>query len=257
MKHLLVFSFLAASAFGQIQSAFPGSYQVQNDTGTGPTFQKLAKLSSGKAILSGTADTTSIGVCVQNCTTSGSSIIAFSGIVGVIQDGNTTLDHWVALSTTVAGDIHDIGSTTYPACSGVPVIGQVVQASAGGAGAVAQINVIKDLATPNCVVAQNSQSTAYTTVLSDAGKHIYHPSADTTARTWTIDSNANVPYPIGTTITFVNDTGAGTLTISITSDTMVLAGAGSTGNRTLAANGIATAIKVTSTRWIINGTGLT
>jgi len=104
---------------------------------------------------------------------------------------------------------------------------------------------------------QNSQSTAYTTVLADAGKHLYHPGADTTARTWTIDSNANVAYPIGTTLTFVNDTSAGVLTIAITSDTMILAGAGTTGSRTLAANGIATAVKMTSTRWIINGTGLT
>ncbi len=106
-------------------------------------------------------------------------------------------------------------------------------------------------------IVQNSQSAAYTTVLTDAGKHIYHPSADTTARTWTIDSNANVAYPIGTAITFVNDTSAGTLTIAITSDTLVLAGAGTTGSRTLAADWIATALKVTSTRWIISGTGLT
>ena len=105
-------------------------------------------------------------------------------------------------------------------------------------------------------VPQNSQSAAYTTVLSDAGKHIYHPSADTTPRTWTIDSNANVPYPIGTAITFVNDTSAGAITIAITSDTLVLAGAGSTGSRTLGAGGIATALKLTSTRWMISGTGL-
>lgn len=45
-------------------------------------------------------------------------------------------------------------------------------------------------------IPQNSQSAAYTTVLADSGKHIYHPSADTTARIWTIDSNANVAYPI-------------------------------------------------------------
>jgi hypothetical protein len=38
---------------------------------------------------------------------------------------------------------------------------------------------------------------------------------------------------------------------------MRLAGDGSTGSRTLAANGIATAVKVTSTEWLINGTGLT
>lgn len=106
-------------------------------------------------------------------------------------------------------------------------------------------------------VPQNSQSAAYTTVSADQGKHIYHPSADTTARTFTIDSNANVPYPVGTAITFVNDTSAGVVTIAITSDTLVLAGAGTTGSRTLAANGIATAIKMTSTRWMISGTVLT
>lgn len=106
-------------------------------------------------------------------------------------------------------------------------------------------------------ILQNSQSAAYTTVLSDDGKHIFHPSADTTARTWTIDSNANVPYPIGATITFVNQHSAGVITIAITSDTMRLAGAGTTGSRTLAADGIATALKVTSTEWIISGTGLT
>lgn len=106
-------------------------------------------------------------------------------------------------------------------------------------------------------IPQNSQSAAYTTVLADANKHILHPSADVTARTFTIDSNANVAYAIGTTISFVNQNGAGVLTIAITSDTMRLAGAGTTGSRTLAANGIATALKITATEWIINGTGLT
>jgi hypothetical protein len=107
-------------------------------------------------------------------------------------------------------------------------------------------------------IAQNSQSADYTTVLADAGKHIYHPAADTTPRTWTIDSNANVAYPIGTAITFDNDYGAGAITIAITSDTLVLVGsAGSTGSRTLASGGRATAVKVTSTRWRISGVGLT
>ena len=106
-------------------------------------------------------------------------------------------------------------------------------------------------------IPQNSQSANYTTVLADANTHLLHPSADTTARTFTIDSNANVPYPIGTAITFVNQNAAGVLTIAITTDTMRLAGAGTTGSRTLAANGIATALKITATEWIISGTGLT
>lgn len=105
------------------------------------------------------------------------------------------------------------------------------------------------------ILSQNSKSANYTTVLADRGKHIYHPVGDNNARTFTIDSNANVAYPTGTTITFVNE--INTVTIAITTDTLVLAGTGSTGSRTLAANGQATALKVTSTRWVIAGTGLT
>ena len=106
-------------------------------------------------------------------------------------------------------------------------------------------------------IPQNSQSTAYTLVLGDANKHILHPSADTTARVFTIPANSSVAFPVGTAVTFVNQNAAGVITIAITTDTMRLAGAGTTGSRTLAANGIATALKVTSTEWIIAGTGLT
>lgn len=106
-------------------------------------------------------------------------------------------------------------------------------------------------------IPQNSQSAAYTMVLADANKHIYHPSADTTARTWTIDSNANVAYPIGTAITFDNDTSAGVITLAITADTLVWLPSGGTGSRSIAANGQATALKVTATRWHLTGVGIT
>jgi len=106
------------------------------------------------------------------------------------------------------------------------------------------------------LIPQNSKSADYTLVAADAGKHIYHPGADTSTRTWTIPANGSVAYTIGTAITFVNDTSGGAITIAITSDTLVLAPDGTTGSRTLAANGVATAIKMTSTRWMISGSGL-
>lgn len=106
-------------------------------------------------------------------------------------------------------------------------------------------------------IPQNSKSAAYTTVLGDSGKHLYHPSADTTARIWTIDSNANVAYPIGTVLTIVNDSSAGALTISITADTLMWADTGGTGSRTCAAVCLASVMKVTATKWIISGPGLT
>jgi hypothetical protein len=101
----------------------------------------------------------------------------------------------------------------------------------------------------------NEQSTAYTLVIGDQGKSIVHPISDNNARTFTIPANGSVAYPVGTTVTFINM--INTLTISITTDTMYLAGAGTTGSRTLAAYGIATAVKLTSTTWIISGNGLT
>lgn len=100
---------------------------------------------------------------------------------------------------------------------------------------------------------QNSQSTAYTTVLTDCGKHILHPSADTTARIITIDSNANVAAPIGCMITVVNQNAAGVLTVKVTADTQRLAGPGTTGDRTMAANCVATWLKIVATEWIVSG----
>lgn len=106
-------------------------------------------------------------------------------------------------------------------------------------------------------IPQVSQSANYTCVLTDGGKHILHPASDGSARTFTIPANASVAFPIGTAISFVNQNAAGSLSIAITTDTMRLAGDGSTGTRTLAANGVATALKITATEWIISGTGLT
>jgi hypothetical protein len=62
--------------------------------------------------------------------------------------------------------------------------------------------------------------------------------------------------PVGTTVVFVSGSGA-TTTISITTDTLTLAGAGTTGSRTLAAHGMATLVKVAATTWYISGNGLT
>jgi hypothetical protein len=102
------------------------------------------------------------------------------------------------------------------------------------------------------IIPQNSQSAAYTLVLADAGKHIFHPSTDANARTYTIPANGSVAYVIGTAITFINMTSQ-VVTIAITTDTMYLSSAGTTGSRSLAQYGSATAIKMTATTWLISG----
>jgi hypothetical protein len=123
------------------------------------------------------------------------------------------------------------------------------------------INAIADATTTTAArgagymgVPQSAAATtgAYTIVAADAGEHIY----STATRTVTIPANASVAFPVGTAITFIAATGT-TVTIAITTDTLLLAGAGTTGSRTLAPFGMATAIKITSTSWIISGNGLT
>jgi hypothetical protein len=74
--------------------------------------------------------------------------------------------------------------------------------------------------------------------------------------TVTIPANASVAFPIGTCITFLAY--GGTITIAITSDTLYWNnGTAQSGTRTLGNVGIATAVKVTSTVWVISGSGLT
>ena len=129
-----------------------------------------------------------------------------------------------------------------------------VNASTLVQGALSSTNVISDPIGSVRWVPQTSQSAAYTLTLTDAGKHILHPSTDTSARTFTIPDST---FSIGTAITFVNQNGAGVLTITTVTDTMRLAGPGTTGSRTLAANGVATALKIAATEWIISGASLT
>ena len=218
-------------------------------------------------------------------TVTSASVVSANGFAGTVATATSTPA--ITLSTTITGLLKGNGTaisaaanTDLPAMSATvggavptPPNNTTTFLRGDGTFAAAQATLVSgtniktinsnsilgsgDLAVGYINIPQNSQSVAYTTVLSDQGKHILHPTADTTARTYTIDSNANVAYPIGTAITFINQNAAGVLTIAITTDTVRLAGAGTTGSRTLAANGVATAIKLTATEWIISGTGLT
>jgi hypothetical protein len=99
---------------------------------------------------------------------------------------------------------------------------------------------------------QTTVNANYTAVLADAGGIIRDTSG---LATLTIPANASVAFPVGTTLTFIN-TGSGSTSVAITSDTLIMAGTISTGTRGLGINGLATAVKIASTVWIISGTGL-
>ena len=168
--------------------------------------------------------------------------VVFAGALTLTHNATSLILPSGANITTAAGDVAEflsLGSGNWRCTHYMRATGAALVAAAQG-------------------IPINSQSAAYTLVLGDANGCIYHPASDTTARIWTIPANSSVAFPVGTAVTFDNDIGAGVITIAITTDTMVLVGAsGTTGSRTLAAGGQATAIKVTSTRWRISGVGLT
>jgi len=105
-------------------------------------------------------------------------------------------------------------------------------------------------AAPAAVVSfpQNSQTASYTLQITDQGKQI-----SITTGGIIIPANSSVPFPIGSTICFYNNSSSNQF-ISITNDTLREAGTAATGTRMLAQYGFATCVKVASTTWVISGT---
>ena len=197
----------------------------------------------------GTGTVTSVAATVPSflsvsgspITSSGTLAIALSGTALPVANGGTG----VTTSTGSGNVVLSTSPTLTTPALGTPSSGTLSSCTVDGTNRVGYINI-----------PQNSQSAAYTLVAADAGKHIFHPSTDANARTFTIPANGSVAYPIGTAISFVNMTSQ-VVSIAITTDTMYLAGTGTTGTRSLAQYGTATALKMTSTTWIISGAGLT
>lgn len=203
-----------------------------------------------------TASTTSFtlpaadGTNGQVLQTNGSGTLSFASVSQTYPGAgipNSTGSAW-GTSYTTSGSGTVVALATSPSFTtpvlGTPTSGTLSNCTVDGTNGVGYINL-----------PQNAQTGSYTLVLGDAGKHIYHASG-AGAATYTIPANSSVAYPIGTAITFVNMS-ATSISIAITTDTMYLTKDGTTGTRTLAQYGSATALKLTSTTWLISGSALT
>ena len=102
----------------------------------------------------------------------------------------------------------------------------------------------------------NVQAGAYTTTSTDAGLCIFHPPTDNAQRRWTIAASTSVVYLIGTAITFINQASTVTIAMPIPGDLLFMAGTTTTGARLMSTVSVATAVKMTSNSWVINGIGL-
>lgn len=186
-----------------------------------------------------------------------------TGLTTVGTSGNVLTSNgtaWLSQAPAAATGNITLGNTTVSLNGTATSVGNLTLANATVTSGAVTANVANStLDGTNTVgflaIPQDAQTGNYTLVAADAGKHIYHASG-AAAATYTIPANSSVSYATGTAISFVNMS-ANAVTISITTDTLYLSSAGTTGNRTLAQYGVATALKLTGTTWIISGSGLT
>jgi hypothetical protein len=204
--------------------------RLPEDTDNGSNYVALKAPNALAADLTFTLPTAD-GTNGQYLQTNGSGQLAFSTVPTTSPGGTTG-----QVQVNNAGAFGAISEGT---------AGQVL--TSGGAG------VAPTFATLSTAVQypQNIQSANYTLVLSDAGKQIFHPVADTSTRTYTIPANGSVAFPIGTVVLFTVENGGRPVTVSITSDTLVF-GAGTTGSLAVPINNTLMAIKVTATKWMAN-----
>jgi hypothetical protein len=221
-------------------------------TGTLPTTgggTGLASFTSGGAVYASSTSALTTGTLPYTAGGTGVATAPANGQLLIGNGSGYTLANLVGVGITVTNTAGGITLTTTGLFSGGPL-------GTPSSGTLSNCTIDGTNYAGFRNVPVNSQSTAYTTLIDDSGKVIFHPSTDANARTFTIAANSSVPYPLGTVLSFVNLTSQ-VVTIAINTDTMYLAGVGSTGSRSLAQYGMATALKLTATTWLISGTGLT
>jgi hypothetical protein len=93
----------------------------------------------------------------------------------------------------------------------------------------------------------NSPAGTYTIALTDQGGLVAVSTGGVA-----VPANATVAFPVGATVALYNNSST-SQSVTITTDTLRLAGTASTGSRTLAARGLATLVKVAATEWVVTG----
>ena len=210
-----------------------------------------------------TIDTDKQVIVVHDGSTAGGiSLASEARVNAAFTAANNSTDTWVRSAANAASSYANSGfsqantATTNAATADQRAVTSGVYANAAFAAANSSTTVDGIDAVGFRNIPINSQNTAYTAVLADSGKVIFHPSTDANTRTFTIPANSTVAYPNGTAITFINMSSAN-VTIAITDDTMYSSPDGTTGlPMKLTQYGSATALKITPTSWLISGSGL-
>jgi hypothetical protein len=171
--------------------------------------------------------------------------VTISGSVANFNSANFT---GPVTGVTISGTtVNAVSANFTTSVTGVTVTGTTANFSSGNYTGTLSGATTRDSAGNVRDIPQNSQTTSYTLVAGDAGKHVF-----TTAGV-TIPSGV---FVVGQAVTIYNNT-TGTITVTQgTNVTLRQAGASGTGNRTLAQRGLATVLCVSGsagTEFVIAG----
>lgn len=184
------------------------SGQVLQSTGTGVQWGTVA--SSGGTVTSITA-----GTGLTGGTITGSGTIAIDSTVATLT-GTQTLTNKTLTSPSVSGSLTATGS-------------------------------VSDAKGNVRAIPQNAQTTGYTLVAADAGKHV--------KVTGGVTVSSGV-FSVGEAITLYNDSASAITVTQGASVTLRLAGSSTTGSRTLAQRGLVTLLCVSTNEFVCSGGGL-
>lgn len=107
-----------------------GLTQTYPNSASGTSANLLAKLVGAPSTVITTLLTDIrdvVGICSSGCGTTGNAVVAVLGATNCTFDGGTTSGDYITISSTVAGNCHDFGSTIP---YGVQVIGRVLSTNA-------------------------------------------------------------------------------------------------------------------------------
>jgi len=184
-----------------------------------------------------------LGARQQDSTTYWPGTLGYNFSYVEVDATNYAVDAWHFLEFHILVSDISVGSTDFLETAISPVETAPVT---GGPLYVSDLYIFEEAVGTD--VSQNSQTASYTLQISDAGKHVYITTGGVT-----VPNVSDVPFNIGTIVSIVNASGS-TQTITQGSGvTLRLSGTATTGNRTLAAYGIATLLKVDGNIW--NATG--
>lgn len=226
----------AGGKFANIYGSSAVAYRaVMKDSADAVTLHDFDPINAGSSSMVSSIDVSggTTGLSFSGGPVTSTGTITAAGTLAVANGGTG--------STTASGARSSLGAAASGANTDITALDQDVTITATGTIASTSIGF------RGMPLSGQTQGSIITLALSDAGKRV----ANTTGG-WTIPANASVAFPTDTVIVLHNNSTL-TQTVAITTDTLTLTGSTTTGTRTIAANGLATIVKVGATSWLISG----